>query len=84
MSKRAALRCFQIDHAVRAMRELRPFRKLGRDASRVADHQGKKLASSLGRSIGRRHQDRISCQVIFEKVHWTSRCMIDGLVLLAT
>lgn len=66
-SKRAAFRCFQILHAVRAMRELRPFRKLAGEAVREADHQGKKLAPAFGRSTRRRHQDRISCQVSSRK-----------------
>ena len=55
--------------AVRATRELRPFLRLAGEAANEADHHAKKDELASSRGTGRRHQDKISCQVILEKTH---------------
>src|SRR4051794_20694064 len=77
-SKMAALRCFQIAQAVSAMMELRPFLKEPGEASAAAVHQAKKLAVSSSGGATRRHQERISCQVMRENTQPARRWSIDS------
>ena len=73
LSKMAALRWHQMDHAVRAAIVESPGRFSGETASVALLSQLRKSGEPSGTGIAGQHQERMPCQMMREKTHPTRR-----------
>lgn len=73
LSKTAALRCFQIDHAVSMIKDDVPFRVKGGEAPRDSYHQVAKGMPAVGGTQVERIHESASCQRARENGQSTRR-----------